>query len=431
MKMKRMYKIIISSMVIFTLSIVSNNAIHAVTYNDWVIINGVKYFYNSLNEQIGTADAKKVIDVSEHQGLINWDAVKNNNTGASSIDGAIIRISAGTMREDYQLANNIAGARRNGIPIGVYIYSYADDTEGALEEARFTYEVIKKYGLENTQFPIYYDLESFETYNNGYRDVYAPSNSAQYETIVRAYMKYLNDRGIHNVQLYSYRDLIKSKMNTPYLLKYMGWIAAYTHRLDFDNIYYNGLFGWQYTSTLERVNGISGNVDVSCFYYKTPPQVDNVPSSISSIIKAQGLQYGNDYISGFSPKVSNQTVNTSKIKNLNTDQYLIEVSDANGNQIDYSSSVALKTGDKLFFKRKEGLDGSVPEYSFTIAVRSDINGNGKTDAADYLMIMDTILGKFNMNSAQTKAGDINGNGRIDAADYLMIMDNILGKFDIT
>ena len=45
--------------------------------------------------------------------------------------------------------------------------------------------------------------------------------------------------------------------------------------------------------------------------------------------------------------------------------------------------------------------------------KGDVNNNGKIDAA--------------MSDQQKKAADVNGNGKIDAADYLMIMDYILGK----
>ena len=58
---------------------------------------------------------------------------------------------------------------------------------------------------------------------------------------------------------------------------------------------------------------------------------------------------------------------------------------------------------------------------------SGTDDDGKIDAADYLMVMDTILGKYSMSDQQKKAADVNGNGKIDAADYLMIMDYILGK----
>lgn len=68
---------------------------------------------------------------------------------------------------------------------------------------------------------------------------------------------------------------------------------------------------------------------------------------------------------------------------------------------------------------------STPSY-----MKGDVNNNKKIDAADYLMIMDTILGKYKMSSLQHLAGDVNENGKIDAADYLMVMDCILGKIKL-
>lgn len=433
-------KILILVLVLTFISTPTITSLNAVSYNDWTIINGVKYFYNSLGQQIGTANAKKVIDVSEHQGVINWNAVKNQNTGAKSIDGAIIRLSAGTAREDYQLANNIRGARANGIPIGAYIYSYANCEEHAIEEARFTVEMIEKYGLQNTEFPIYYDLERFTAWSDGTKLNYAPSSSAQYERIVKTYMNYLNSRGYYNIQLYSYRSLIQSHMNTPYLLKYLGWIAEYSHVLNFDNTYYNGLFGWQYTSTLERVNGINGNVDVSCFYNKgtvdptpkpepkpEPEEPIEVPNDIKNLIESEGLANQNNLLTGFLPSSTNQSSNLQKIQNLNNEEFEAKLEDGEGKLIDINSNLKLATGYRMIIKRKT----DDYQIEFAIVVKSDINGNGSTDAADYLMVMDKILNRYTMNNAQLKAGDINGNGMIDAADYLMIMDNILGRYTIS
>lgn len=76
-----------------------------------------------------------------------------------------------------------------------------------------------------------------------------------------------------------------------------------------------------------------------------------------------------------------------------------------------------------------GSDSSTSDGS-TSYTRGDVNDNGKIDAADYLMVMDTILGKYFMSSAQKSAADVNDNGKIDAADYLMIMDCILGKINL-
>ena len=71
--------------------------------------------------------------------------------------------------------------------------------------------------------------------------------------------------------------------------------------------------------------------------------------------------------------------------------------------------------------------GTDDDFSQITYKKGDVNNNGKIDAADYLMVMDTILGKYSMSDQQKKAADVNGNGKIDAADYLMIMDYILGK----
>ncbi len=74
------------------------------------------------------------IDVSEHQGRIDWDAVK-----ASGIDFAILRVGFGAPsfggRVDYQFNRNISECERLAIPYGVYVYSYAFDNQQAADEA--------------------------------------------------------------------------------------------------------------------------------------------------------------------------------------------------------------------------------------------------------------------------------------------------------
>ena len=74
----------------------------------------------------------RVIDVSEHQGTINWDAVKGH------IDGAILRCGYGdniASQDDKQWKRNADECTRLGIPFGVYIYSYATSDAQAKSEA--------------------------------------------------------------------------------------------------------------------------------------------------------------------------------------------------------------------------------------------------------------------------------------------------------
>lgn len=71
-----------------------------------------------------------LIDVSEHQGVIDWEQVKDH------IDGVILRCGYGmdiASQDDKQWARNVAECERLGIPYGVYIYSYATNTDRAKE----------------------------------------------------------------------------------------------------------------------------------------------------------------------------------------------------------------------------------------------------------------------------------------------------------
>ena len=105
--------------------------------NDWVTISGKKYFFNSLGVMIGE-NVKKVIDVSAHQGVIDWNTVISQG----GVDGVILRIAAGCEEEDAMLARNIAELHRLGIPYGIYIYSYAENKDEGRLYANFTLEMI-------------------------------------------------------------------------------------------------------------------------------------------------------------------------------------------------------------------------------------------------------------------------------------------------
>lgn len=73
----------------------------------------------------------KGIDVSAHQGKINWDTVANYG-----MDFAILRITEVGNVIDSQFENNFAGCNKRKIPVGVYKYSYASTVSEAQSEAR-------------------------------------------------------------------------------------------------------------------------------------------------------------------------------------------------------------------------------------------------------------------------------------------------------
>ncbi len=99
------------------------------------------------------------IDVSEHQGEIDWHAVAGDG-----IEFAIIRLgwrgaAEGEVREDACYARNLAGAREAGLDVGVYFFSQAIDEEEARAEADFVIEHLKGRELD---YPVVYDHEPVE-----------------------------------------------------------------------------------------------------------------------------------------------------------------------------------------------------------------------------------------------------------------------------
>ena len=119
------------------------------------VIQGVKYTFNgdgSLNT--GTVMG---IDISKHNGNIDWNAVKN-----SGVQYVILRCgyrgsASGVLVEDQKFKSNIQGATAAGLKVGIYFFSQAVNEVEAVEEASMTLSLIKKYRIT---YPVYIDVES-------------------------------------------------------------------------------------------------------------------------------------------------------------------------------------------------------------------------------------------------------------------------------
>ena len=103
----------------------------------------------------------KVIDVSAHQGKIDWAVTKNY------VDGVIIRCGYGQdipKQDDKQFVRNVEACIKYGIPFGVYLYSYAKTLDAVAGEAAHVLRLIAPY-KGKLSFPVYYDLEEQGTEN--------------------------------------------------------------------------------------------------------------------------------------------------------------------------------------------------------------------------------------------------------------------------
>lgn len=214
--------------------------------------NGVKTCYFG-NGEVFLQEAIRVIDVSVHNGDINWTSVQN-----AGIDAAILRLGYGVGNEDRKFARNVTHCRNVGMPFGVYLYSYAYDAAFARSEAGFVVSVLQKYGLDK-DMPVFYDLEKWT-----WKGHTPPTSSSVYEQIVRTFFEVLTNAGYTNVHVYSYKNYLETLLNTSYIRQRASWVAQYNSQLNYDIISTSGVKGWQYTST-GRVSGINGNVDINAF----------------------------------------------------------------------------------------------------------------------------------------------------------------------
>lgn len=191
------------------------------------------------------------IDVSEHNGIINWDAVK------PQIDFAILKL--GNIGDnikfwlDPRFVRNYNECTRLGIPFGVYVYCYCNEIENARQAGK---EVANYLKDKKIQLPVYIDMEDAEIKVEGkdkLTEICIAFNT-EIETSGKWAGVYANLDWFNN---YLNKDIIKEKYTT--------WIAHvdYTHNQN----KYEGQYDMFQYSWEGKVNGINGkNVDMNIMY---------------------------------------------------------------------------------------------------------------------------------------------------------------------
>lgn len=197
------------------------------------------------------------IDVSKHQGEIDWTKVKTSGVKFAMIRCGYRGYTEGGLNEDVQFLNNIKGAYKNGIKVGLYFYSSAINENEAIEEANFVLNLINKYGVGSyITYPIVIDVEDFEGTRNYSLSVQERTN------IVKKFCNTIKNAG-YKPMVYSYTYFLEEKLYMDQLSNYDTWIADY-----YGNTWYNRPYTiWQYTDK-GNINGIQGNVDLNYSYKK-------------------------------------------------------------------------------------------------------------------------------------------------------------------
>lgn len=208
--------------------------------------------FSQQDGRITYPGALQGVDVSSHQGQIDWASVK-----ASGISFAVIQVGyrgygSGQINADERFAQNIEGALAAGLDVGVYFFSQATSEDEAVEEAEFVLEAVAGYDLA---YPIFFDWEQIEGAERT-ADV-TPQDISDFS---QAFCKHITqagyDAGVYFNQIYGY-----SVMELHELRDYAFWLAEYD---DYPSFYYDVKF-WQYSGS-GTVPGISTVVDLDLYF---------------------------------------------------------------------------------------------------------------------------------------------------------------------
>ena len=249
----------------------------------------------------------KGIDVSAWQGHIDWKTVADYGMGF-----AILRITEKGNKVDSQFENNYSGCIQNGIPVGVYKYSYALSVAEIQQEAEKIIDVLDERSLD---FPIFLDLEWSKQ-----REL---SESAL-TTMIKTFWSVVTAAG-YKFGIYCNVDWYENVIPDTLKNKYDFWIARYPAndngtlqerlRPDFG-------VGWQYSSKA-TIPGIPGYVDRDVFYKDYADKKEE--PTMGSWEKTKGLMLEQV---GYLEKASNSNLD-SKTGNAGYNNYTKYARDVN------------------------------------------------------------------------------------------------------
>lgn len=239
-------------------------------------------FYQYFGIQKEDKSLMKGVDVSVHNGYIDWKKVK-----ADGIQFAILRAGYGRelSQKDARFEENYKNAKAAGIPIGAYWYSYAMSEDEARLEADVFLSVINGKQFE---FPVYFDVEEKKQFDLGKEKTSA---------IMRAFLEKVESAG-YFVGLYGSASSLTTHTADDIKNRYTIWLAHWVEKTN-----YSGAYAlWQH-SEKGSVSGISGNVDLNICTTDFP-----------TIIKEKGL---NGFGKSLTPEPDNRVNVTVQIGNDN------------------------------------------------------------------------------------------------------------------
>lgn len=206
------------------------------------------------------------IDVSTHQGTVDWDEV-----AGAGLSFAIIKATQGRSEATAGLRNftdskfkrNITEACRIGLRVGVYHYLTAQTVSEAMEEAKYFLSVVEPYKKLIDLWAVV-DVES----------KYLPKDKTLLTQIVNTFCSCLVTADLEPM-VYTNPDFLKNRLND--ISYWPLWLALWRKKTNVPTVKdYPAMKLWQWGG--EAIPGISGNVDAN-FAIVDLPQIKEEPAT--------------------------------------------------------------------------------------------------------------------------------------------------------
>jgi lysozyme len=208
-------------------------------------------FFNAAKEIISPPPMKFGIDVSKHNGDIDWSSVKTNDP---KVDFAFLKASEGATVMDKKFYRNVDGCAENGIPWGAYHFATwndEDEEKDARNEARFFLGIVKSADSK-PKMPLVLDIETNKP---------IPYTKDEMEVYVKTFTEEVRLAG-YEPAIYASPGFLNSYLRKDHPFTGIKlWAADYTGAI-------NPVPGWksiwlhQYTQT-GKVKGIKTTVDLN------------------------------------------------------------------------------------------------------------------------------------------------------------------------
>ncbi|MCR4842903.1 MAG: glycoside hydrolase family 25 protein [Eubacterium sp.] len=198
------------------------------------------------------------VDVSYHQGDIDWETVR-----ADGYTFAIIRVGyrgygeEGSLNEDEKFAEYAAQAKAAGLKVGFYFFSQAINEDEALEEAQFVISLLEREGLD-PELPVFFDPENISDDEARTDDV----SGEQFTANAKIFCETIENSG--------YDSGVYANMYWEAYTLDMGELADYTMwYADYESIPQSpyAFSFWQYSES-SSVSGISTECDTNLWIMK-------------------------------------------------------------------------------------------------------------------------------------------------------------------